>query len=49
VIQEKVFARLFIGLRTVADADVSAISDSRCVTQNCAVLQQKVLSRRKQP
>jgi len=43
VIQEKVLARVS-GLRSVADAGYSAISDLRRVTQNWAVFQQKIFA-----
>jgi len=43
LIHETVFACVFTCLRTVAQAGRSAISDSRRVTQNCAVSQQKTV------
>jgi ABC-type enterobactin transport system permease subunit len=41
VIQEKVLARVFAGLRTVAALSISADRHFHRVTQNCPVLRQK--------
>jgi hypothetical protein len=43
IIQDKVFACVFTDLRSVVDRRYFGSLDSRSVTQNCAVLQPKVV------